>query len=310
MAVSVRRLTEILNFYKLNGEEKTVNYCGISHSSLERYLRAARQLDLLDEKPRIPKILLFDLETSPYEYYTWGCYQQFIPPEFKIKGSAILTWSAKWLCDDTVLSAKVSAKEAENRTDSSVIQGLWDLFEEADILIAHNLCRFDVKVANTRFLANGLQPPSPYRMVDTLTELRKKFRLESNKLTEVNKFFGLSDKLDTRFDLWRKVVTGCKESMDYMLEYNEQDVRALEELYLTIRPWINSHPNLALYYDDWSGRCSNCGSVNLIKKGVYYTTNANKYQALRCKDCGAYMRERKGEGTKIQKENLLCSIAR
>lgn len=305
MPAGKERIADILSYLKVHGEAKTLAQFGISAETLRRYERLAKQEDLIVTEYKIPKILLFDLETSPLEVYSWGVYNQFINPEFVIKDTALLTWAAKWLCQEEVFFGKVSTKDAANRIDKSIVKPLWNLIDEADIIIAHNLRGFDEKVANTRFILNGLDRPSPYRIIDTLFECKKNFRFTSNKLDYVNNKLGIGRKIETSFNLWRRCINGDAQALEEMLKYNIQDVYALEELYFELRPWIKSHPNLALYYDDCNGRCSNCGSKHLEEGGLY-TTNVNVYKAVRCKDCGAYMREK--TNCKENKENLLRSV--
>ncbi len=56
----------------------------------------------------LPRILLFDIETAPMEVFVWGLYKQFIPHTNVIKDWFILSWSAKWLYEDKILSAVVT----------------------------------------------------------------------------------------------------------------------------------------------------------------------------------------------------------
>ena len=71
-------------------------------------------------------------------------------------------------------------KDPEN--DLHVIQKLWDLFQEADVVIGHNSDAFDIKKANSRFAYHNLGPTSHYQSVDTLKIARRHFKFNSNKL--------------------------------------------------------------------------------------------------------------------------------
>ena len=94
-----------------------------------------------------------------------------------------------------------------------------------------------------------------------------------------------------------------------MERYNRHDVVLLEEVYIKIRPWIHSHPNLGLYVDSKTPVYSNCGSKSIDKTDKFYYTMAGKYELYRC-ECGAYIRVRSSSVTKEQRERLLISIAR
>jgi hypothetical protein len=77
---------------------------------------------------------------------------------------------------------------------------------------------------------------------------------------------------------------------------------ALEELYLKLRPWIKSHPNLGLYVE--GEVCPTCGSDQITWKGKYRTP-AGEYKTFRC-ECGAIGRSRHSE----PKKSLQRSVAR
>jgi len=300
---SRERTDKISLFYYKYGAKATEEHFGIKLSTIERYLRRTHEA-----KKSSPKILLFDLEMSPLECYTWGIYQQFITPEAVIKQSSILSWSAKWLCDNKIMSSRVTVSEAKNRKDETIIRELWKLLDEAHVIIAHNCKGFDEKQANTRFILNNLNPPSPYKLIDTLQHSRSRFMFASNKLDYLTKIFDMNKKKSSGFNLWKRCVTGDEQALDEMQAYNKQDVRALEDLYLKIRPWIKFHPNLSLYYDDMQNRCPNCGNQNIKIKGCYYTVTG-RYKAIKCNDCGAYGRKRYQDLSFEQKKELLRPIS-
>ncbi len=60
-----------------------------------------------------------------------------------------------------------------------LIRSMMALFEEADIVVAHNGDKFDIKWIMGRALLLGMPPPAPFRTVDTLKICRSRFRLTS-----------------------------------------------------------------------------------------------------------------------------------
>lgn len=307
--VTKKRLKEVLSYVQEFGEEQAVKSFDISHGTIKRYDRLAREVGLEIGEFESPKILLLDLETSPWQVLTWGVHKQYVPVEGVMKRSALLTYAAKWVCDTEIMSNRVSIEEASKRSDESIINELWDLFDKADVVVAHNMRYFDNKVAKTRFLMNGLTRPSPYQIIDTLKEARKEFRFASNKLEYLAKTLGIRLKDDTDFSLWKRCITGDDDAIEEMLSYNEQDVRALEDLYFKIRGWITSHPNVALYYSDIENRCPNCGSKDLEYRGRY-NTMVNEFDAYKCNNCGAYARDRHTNLKEKDKQELIRPIAR
>jgi len=260
------------------------------------------------------KILLFDIETSPMEAYIWQLKQQgWIAPAMLKKPWAILCWSAKWLFDDKVMHGIVTPAEAMHREDASIINDLWALLDEADIIIAHNGARFDVRRMNARFVLNGLNPPMPYRVIDTLRVTRSQFDLPSYKLDYVNMLFGLDTKKGNEegMDMWKKCigdfgVDAQPKALGDMSLYCDNDVRILEELYVQIRAWIKGHPNMGLYVDTDGEKCGNCGSTDLDWRGKYYTP-AGRFRAFRCQ-CGAVGRSRYSDLSKEEKVGICTHV--
>lgn len=254
------------------------------------------------------KVLLFDIETAPLEVYTWGLYDQRISPCNVIKDWSVLTWAAKWLCDDKIMSAKVTTSQAEAREDYKILVPMWELLEEADIVIGHNCSRFDLRKLNARFVVNGMKPPMPYQVIDTLTACRKHFAFSSNKLDYISSTLACRGKIDTNFELWKRCVSGDPDALNEMEEYNRQDVVALEDVYFIIRPWIRSHANMGLYVESKDPVCPACGGDNLTWKGHYYTP-AGKYKSFRC-HCGAIGRHRSTSVPQELRKQMTQSTAR
>jgi hypothetical protein len=256
----------------------------------------------------MPKILIFDIETSPMEVYVWGLYKQQISTANVIKDWSLLSWSAKWLFEDKIMSQRVTGPEAIARTDASIVAELWNLMNEADIIIGHNSQKFDVRKSNFRFAMNGLLPPMPYKQIDTMRHAMKVFGVSSYKLDYLNKVFGNDAKIKTEYGLWPACVSGDEEALKKMETYNRFDVTVTEELYLTLRPWMRGHPNVALYINTEETLCTNCGNENLTWGG-YYFTPAGKYKSFRCDKCGAIGRSRVSDLDKETRARLLLSIA-
>jgi len=255
------------------------------------------------------KILLLDIETAPLKSYIWGVWNQNIGHSLNMLESDwfMLTWSAKWLYDDKMYSDKLTTQEVLKEEDARICKSLWLLLEEADVLVAHNGVKFDIKRINTRFLKNGLKPPMPYQVIDTLLHARKRFSITSNKLNYIGKFLGLGEKLDTGgFDLWKRCMEGDSSALEEMETYNIQDVRLLEDVYLELLPFISPHPNVSLFVAEDICTCPSCGSSNLKWEGRY-TTYANTYDAFRCEGCGSIGRSRtakpKGKNLTISTPN-------
>jgi hypothetical protein len=264
------------------------------------------------ERKSPAKILIFDIETAPMRSYTWGMWKQNVGTNQVISDWFMLTWSAKWLFAEDTMSGALTPDEAIDQDDERITRQIWDLLNEADIIVAHNANKFDVRKLNTRFLKNGLNPPMPYQVIDTLDHLRKRFSFSSNRLDYVNKELGIGRKMDTGgFELWDGCIRGDQESLDHMERYNIIDVEILEETYLKLRPWINPHPNIGLFIEDDVETCPSCGSTHIAWGGTPYTTSVNRFESFRCNDCGSVGRSRKSlAGEKKTAKTPTTSVAR
>jgi len=283
--------------------DEIVQHMDVKASSVERYLRIATQKVL-------PKILIYDVETSPMEVLVWGLYKQRIPIDNIVKEWAILSWAAKWLNNPNVMSAVVTPKQATDRKDKDVVEKLWSLFEEADVVVAHNALKFDNRKMNARWKVNGLMPCSPFQTIDTLKVAQKSFAFSSHKLNYLTDLLVGNQKIKTEYGLWKRCINGEQESLDEMLRYNKQDVLILEDLYFELRPWIKSHPNIGLYLDGTGEVCANCGSSLLDWDIKPYYTSVGRFKAYRCKSCCAIGRSRYSDLSQEERKNLLVGTAR
>lgn len=254
------------------------------------------------EPTTAPKVLLFDTENAPNIASVFRVWQQNIHPVQLLSDWYMLSWSAKWLNDSTVMGDIVTSKESVKEDDKRISLSLHKLINEADVIIAHNTA-FDIPIMNTRFLMNDIMRPSPYQSICTLQTARKQFNFTHNKLDFLADRLGVPHKkLETSHQLWLDCRNGDQKALDNMLTYNKMDVTVLEEVYLRIRGWIKNHPNFNLYVDSPDKSCSTCLSENLKPNG-FYTTTVNRYQAYQCQDCGAFSRVKKS-GKKVSMRSI------
>jgi len=232
------------------------------------------------------KILLFDEETAPSLGWYFDLWK-----EGNIVGTKaewyMLSFAYKWLGEKKVHSFALpdfKGYKPGSENDELLIKELWKLFDEADILVAHNGDKFDVKKANARFAYYKLPPPSPYKTVDTLKEARKHFGFTSNRLDFLGDHLGYGRKLaHTGFHLWQGCMRGDPQAWKHMAEYNKRDVVLLEKIYLHLTPWMTNHPNVAVMEHVPDG-CPTCASTNLKREGFRYT-KTGKAQQYQCRDC-------------------------
>jgi predicted RNA-binding Zn-ribbon protein involved in translation (DUF1610 family) len=213
----------------------------------------------------------------------WGLWKENIPLARLIDSSSTLCWSAKWYGEDEVLFSSIM-----ETSHKRMIKQIHKLMEEADVIIHYYGSRFDLPVLNREFLILGLAPPSPYKSIDLLTTVRRKFKFISNKLDYVCEKLKLGKKHETSFKLWVDCMNKDPEAWEVMKKYNIQDVLLLEKLYDKLKPWISNHPNIGLYREVGLV-CPTCGSEHFHKRG-YYHTSSYKYQRYQCTKCGSWFK--------------------
>lgn len=279
-----------------------------SHRTVRRMV--AKEFGKCSHIKKLPSVLIFDIETSPMEVFVWGLYKQRVNPDNVIKDWNIISWAAKWLFDPDVMSDVLTSDEAIDGNDKRIVKSLWNLFEKADVIIAHNAKKFDIRKSNSRFILSNMHPPSPYQVIDTLEQSRKWFAHSSHKLNYLSQIMFNKAKIETDFGLWKSCMNGDADALKEMVDYNIMDVKLLEELYMEMRGWMKSHPNLRLYGDTDERVCHVCLSKNLSENASEYVTPAGRFQSFRCTDCGAISRVRKSNLTKKEKETMVVATAR
>lgn len=289
----------------INEENPTAK---VNVASMARQVRRAYgSPDNLKRKPKA-KILLFDIETAPITAYTWGIWNQNIGQDMILKDWFVLSWSAKWLFDDEIYNMSLTPKEIDRGDDKRIIKGIWQMLHEADVVVAHNLKKFDKKRVQTRFLKYDMGLPSPYNTVDTLLHARKQFAITSNRLDYIaSKFLGIEGKMETPKGLWWDCMKGDKDAMKTMVEYCDKDVKVLEDVYLTLRPYIQPHPNIGLIDGGGVHCCPTCGGTDLKPFGTY-RTYVNEFDVYSCNECKSISRARKNSTPKEVKDTITVSV--
>jgi len=231
------------------------------------------------------KVLLFDLEISPiigYAYKRWEANLIDVDHEQHIQ-----SFSYKWLGEKKVYcfaQPDFPQWKKDRFDDSALAQKLNEVLSQAEIVVAHNLKKFDAKQANTSFIRNDISPPRPYKTIDTLQVAKKYFKFSSNSLNELGKQLKVGQKLEKGVpQLWKLCMNGDKKAWGFMKAYNKQDVLLLEKIYLKLRPWIESYP--VTHLDN--GTCRKCGSNHLIKRGFVYRVKGTAHK-LQCRSCGSW----------------------
>lgn len=229
------------------------------------------------------KTLVYDIEITGILGWAYGMYDTRI---HKVEQQPVmLSFSYQWYGN-----SKVHHENLSNQNEADLVEKLRDLFDEADVVIAHNANRFDNRVATGKFLQFNLTPPSPYKTVDTLRVARSVAKLPSNSLDALCELFGIGRKSAvTHHDLWYGCLQGDKQSWNKMKQYNNQDVVLLTALYNKLLPYIKNHPNVG-DITQTNGVCPKCGSKELQKRG-FNKRRGGITQRYQCQSCYGWSNE-------------------
>ena len=109
---------------------------------------------------RKPKILFWDIETTDLELAirTYGLknYTKYFNHKTIKRDWTML--GASWKFKGDMRPSVVSVKASDPFNDEGVVRVLYQVLQEADVLVGHNSDRFDLKKFNTRALHYGLAP--------------------------------------------------------------------------------------------------------------------------------------------------------
>lgn len=253
-----------------------------------------------------PKVLFVDIETSPKVAYVWRFWKENVGAKQVIEHGHIMSFSALWNDDEACIY-----KENRADDDSEIVKELIKLLDEADIVIGHNVDKFDCNTINGRALVLGVRPPSPYKIVDTFQIAKKNFKFESNSLEYLAMVLGcqhqkLAHNKFPGFLLWLECLKGNDEAWEEMKLYNIVDTFVVRDVYRKMRPWVPQHPNMGVYQEEDRPVCPKCGSAHIQRRGYAYT-QLSKFQRFVCLDCGGWSRTRFNEYDKDKRKKLLAN---
>jgi len=246
--------------------------------------RRPQDTETLEIIIRPPKILMFDIETSPILAKVWGLFDQNVSLSQIEQDWYVLSYAAKWYGNDEIhYMDQRHADPIEN--DFMLLEGIHHLISEADYICGHNAKRFDVKKLNARFIKHGLPPLKQVPVIDTLTIAKRVAAFTSNKLEYLAKFLGCSNEkmCERKFNgmtLWNETMKRNIEAFDEMELYNKMDVIVLEQVYEKLIPYDNSISFQAFHQK----RVCTCGGIEFKKNGFRYTKQGcfRVYYCVKC----------------------------
>lgn len=237
-----------------------------------------------------PRILVYDIETSPNVAYVWKTgYQITVTPESIIDERQIICICYKWLGEKKVYSLQWNPKGGKAK-DKQLLKEFAKVYAQADATVAHNGDAFDTKWVRGRMLFHNLDPLPPLKQIDTLKECRRAFNLNSNKLDYISKLLGFEGKQKMSYSDWVSIMNGSMTALNKMVKYCKQDVVELENVYISTRKYFDNH-GMAQAKQANKDVCPQCGNLDRQQKyGIYYT-KSGAYQKYKCMSCTSIWRD-------------------
>lgn len=244
------------------------------------------------------KILFWDIETSPKVSAHWGDWQQNIHKEATVRQAGILSHAWSWGLgvedgeEPKVYSSVLTPKEAINNDYERIVHEAWSLLDNADVVVAHNGRKFDIRKMNAEFIKLGLPPPSPYKVYDTLRVAKRFFYFDRNDLDSLCKTLKVPYRKVKHegMPLWMQCISGDQGALSRMEDYNKGDIPTLRGVFKKLQPWDNQAINFSLYTDNSGIGCPYCGHGEVEPTGKLVYTATKSHSHYRCNGCGANMK--------------------
>lgn len=236
------------------------------------------------------KILHFDIECAPALVHSWGLRDLHLGLNQIIEDPYIMGIGYQW--DTDRAPAYISVWDRGGH--EAMLASMWDLLDEADVVVHYNGDSFDIPWIQGEFIRAGMTPPSPFKSVDLYKVYKKNARFISHKLDYVAGAVLGRRKLSTGgHQLWVDCINGDEKARARMAQYCKRDVALLKPLLKHARPWLPNQINFALLNGCETG-CPKCGSDNKQSRGTAYTATG-AFPQFSCNSCGGWYRGNKRE---------------
>lgn len=196
----------------------------------------------------------------------------------------ILCISYKWLDEKTVHTIRIDQFKrfkTDPTNDIDVVRKFETVFNSADRVVAHYGKKFDKTFINTRRLIHGLPVLPNTKLIDTWRIAKDHLRLNSNRLETLISALGVkTQKTPLSGPVWVKAMAGDRKAISYVVEHCIADVKALEEVFLKLRPFITETENPTLH---------KCNPKYMLSNG-HRVADKKLYKRLFCTKCSGWFR--------------------
>ena len=236
-----------------------------------------------------PKILTLDLERIPgrvtLDVWHPGDFKRlsYVGPERWESLPRTVCATAKWYGQRAEFIAEWQGDDVGAR--------MWQLIDEADVIVTYNGKRADLRWLQQDWDVAGLPAPRPFKHVD-LFAMNARWAFERRSLAHLLDRLSLANKNGHyNADEARAAVAGDEKAQKRLKRYNVGDVKVTEALFDRLRHHVKGI-NLGLYYPDCEdvNRCPRCGAADTLRDAGWYTAEQFRYAMRRCDACGGLAR--------------------
>ena len=263
----------------------TARKLGLTPNKSMRYdLNKEQKKQFLNLNQDKIKRLFFDIETTPNIVYSWRIgYKINIDFHNIIEERKIICISWKFEGDEKVSNLTWD----KNHCDKQMLIDFMKIMNQADEVIGHNGDRYDIRWIRTRCAYHRIPAFPNYRSLDTLKKAKARFNFNSNRLDYIAKFLGVGAKVKhDGFDMWKAVMVGDKQALKDMVTYCDGDIVVLEDVFLTLQPYIQHNTHVGTHVGGSKCDCPNCASDNVYLHKNNFTAMGTIKRQMKCNDCG------------------------
>lgn len=259
-------------------------------------------------KSNQPKILYYDIETTPLLAYIWRTGKQVVRHSQLAEQRNEYRIICICYCWNDSKAPKALIWDHRKQDCTAIVKEFDALIKQADVVIGKNSNSFDNRHLNAqRMLTGGTPMPDWVRYTDDLErQMRKYFYLPSFSLDYISKILGLGGKLKMELQDWIDIVEDRKgergtKALKKMVRYGKKDIADTRALWEYLEGHFETRFNHATFLMDKV--CVTCGSCNIIKNGTRIS-GKTRYQLYFCNEHGGYA-GRAPISTQQQKEGRL-----
>ena len=227
--------------------------------------------------------MFLDIETSQMLVWVWSLNDpanQYISHENIEQEAAIICVCWKWAKEKKVHSLTWDKK----LNDKKLLREFLPELEKATEVVAHNGDRFDIRWIRGRCLIHRIPMSPRLPSVDTLKNMRSKFKLPSYRLDYAGQKATDEGKIRVGLDLWKAVQRGDPVALGKMVRYCKRDVVKLEQTYDWIAPYLEPVTSIATH----PSHCPECNSDQYTHHKARTLKSGQITHQFRCRDCGRH----------------------